>query len=120
MQKVKGHAGHVHNERQTSSLQLMHLTKKEVSIIVILLFIALVRFFFFLPQPPDYSRVVGEKVSVTGVVINAPDVRLSNQRITIRPDRQETNILVVLPKEFDVEYGDKIIAKGRLKSLRIS
>jgi competence protein ComEC len=92
------------------------ITKRETFIIIILILIALVRFLFFLPEPPDYSSVVGEKVSVTGVVINAPDVRLSNQRITIRPDRQETNILVVLPKEFDIEYGDKIIAKGILET----
>jgi competence protein ComEC len=55
-------------------------------------------------------------VSVTGVVINAPDVRLNNQRITVRPENQETNILVVLPKEVDVAYGDKVIVRGELET----
>ena len=60
----------------------MHLIKKETSIVVLVIIIALVRFFFFLPEPPDYSGVVGEQVSVTGVVINAPDVRLVSSAIS--------------------------------------
>jgi competence protein ComEC len=94
----------------------MHLSKKEISIILLLIVIALVRFFFFLPEPPDYGNAVGKEVEVTGIVINAPDVRLNNQRITLKPENQETNILVVIPKEIEVAYGDKVIARGVLET----
>lgn len=96
--------------------RLMHLTKKEISIVLILISIACVRFFFFLPKPPDYGQVVGKNVSVQGEVVNAPDVRLYNKRLTIRPVNQESNILAVVPKEVDVSYGDMVRVEGELET----
>lgn len=92
------------------------MSKKEIFIIIILISIAFVRFFFFLPEPPDYKSAIGKEVSFVGVVVNAPDVRLNNQRITVRPENQETNILVVIPKEIDISYGDKVEARGILET----
>ncbi len=90
------------------------ISKREIFIIIILILIALVRFLFFLPKPPSYENVVGKRVSVEGVVVNAPDVRLNNQRLTLRPTNQESNILVVAPLGIDVSYGDKIKVDGVL------
>ncbi|MFA6251350.1 MAG: ComEC/Rec2 family competence protein [Candidatus Paceibacterota bacterium] len=92
------------------------MTKREVIIILILVIIALSRFFFFLPERPSYDRVLGESVTVEGIVTDAPDVRLFNQRIVVRPTNQKSNILVVAPKEVDILYGDKIKVKGVLET----
>lgn len=94
----------------------MHPNKKEISIIILFIIIAIVRFFFFLPQPPDYSDALGKEVSINGVVVNTPDVRINNQRITIKSENQDTNILVIIPKETDVSYGDKVGVKGLLET----
>lgn len=94
----------------------MNISSKEIFIILILIFIALVRFFFFLPGKPDYSDAVGKNVSVEGKVINAPDVRVFNQRLTIRPTNQEANILAVVPKEIEVLYGDIVQVSGTLET----
>ncbi len=94
----------------------MHPSKKEISIVLILICIAFVRFFFFLPEAPDYIDAVGKGVSVEGEVINAPDVRVFNQRLTIRPTNQEANILAVVPKEIDVLYGDMVRVGGKLET----
>ena len=94
----------------------MKITVKEIFIIIILISIALVRFFFFLPDRPDYGDAVGKSVSVEGEVINAPDIRVFNQRLTIRPSNQESNILAVVPKEIDVSYGDMVKVEGKLET----
>lgn len=92
------------------------ISKKEIFIIIILISIALVRFFFFLPKPPAYDGVVGKSISVEGVVINAPDIRINNQRLTIKPTNQESNILGVVDKDIDVSYGDKVKVTGILET----
>jgi len=92
------------------------MNKKEISIVLILITIAVVRFYFFLPKPPDYTEVVGKEVKVVGLVVNAPDVRLNNQRLTLKPTNQDTNVLVVIPKEIEVSYGDMIEARGILET----
>ncbi len=90
------------------------ISKKEIFVIMVLISIALVRFLFFLPKPPSYENVVGKRVSVEGVVVNAPDVRLNNQRLTLKPTNQKSNILVIAPINVNVSYGDKIKVDGVL------
>jgi len=92
------------------------MSKKEIIIIFILIAIAVVRFFFFLPEPPDFDSVLEEEVIVVGEVIYPPDVRANSQRITIKPANQETNILVVIPRNSDILYGDIIQVKGILET----
>lgn len=92
------------------------MSKREIIIITILISIALVRFFFFLPEPPNFDSVLGEEVIVEGFIVSAPDVRQNNQRLTIKPTNQETNILVVAPRNLDVFYGDIIKVKGILET----
>lgn len=92
------------------------MTKKEIILIFILLIIGLIRFFFFIPDKPDYEMAISQKVSLEGVVIDAPDVRIFNQRIIVRPINQKSNILVVVPKDLDIFYGDKVVVKGTLEN----
>lgn len=92
------------------------MSKKEIIIIIILIGIALVRFFFFLPEPPDFDEALYSSVVVEGEIIFPPDVRSSSQRLTVRPNNQETNILVVAPRMLDLSYGDIIRTKGTLET----
>ena len=94
----------------------MRINKKEIIIVSILVVIALVRFLFFLPKPPDFSDAVGRTVSVEGIVSDTPDIRLNNKRLTVTPINQKTNILVVVDKYTEVEYGDKVRVKGIMET----
>jgi competence protein ComEC len=90
--------------------------KKEIILIFILIGIALLRFFFFIPEKPDFDNVVGKEVYFMGEVVEPPDVRLNNQRITVKPNDHESNILVVAPRSFEVSYGDIVEVKGILET----
>jgi len=92
------------------------MSKREIFIIFILLAIAFVRFLFFLPARPPYEKAIGREVELTGVVIDSPDERVYNKRLTVRPDGQESSILVVVPREENVSYGDKILVSGTLET----
>ncbi len=92
------------------------MSKKEIILIIILIGIALLRFFFFIPKAPDWDSVLGKEVVFRGLVIAPPDIRQNNQRIIVRPDDQETNILVVIDKWVEISYGDEIVANGVLES----
>jgi competence protein ComEC len=93
----------------------MQQSKKEISLIIALMIIALVRFFFFIPKAPDYSNVVGKMVEFTGVVYVDPDVRLKNKHLNIKIDNQDINILVFVGREEEVDYGDEVKVKGVLE-----
>jgi competence protein ComEC len=93
----------------------MQLTKKEISLIVALIMIALVRFFFFIPKAPDYSNIVGQEVSLVGIVSEDPDIRLKNKHLNVKLEDQDVNILVFVGREIEVNYGDKIEVRGMLE-----
>ncbi len=92
------------------------MTKKEIILIFILLIISLIRFFFFIPNKPDYDIALGQKVKLEGLVVEAPDVRIFNQRIIVRPLNQKSNILVVIPREVDIFYGDRVLISGIIET----
>lgn len=94
----------------------MNLSSREIFILIVLLCIACVRFFFFLPKPPAYKDAVGKKVTVQGKVVEAPDRRLYTERLTINPNNQESNILAVLPNDTEVLYGDMVRVTGTLET----
>lgn len=91
------------------------LSKKEIILIFILGIIAVVRFYFFIPKPPDFDKFVGEKVSFVGVVSDFPDKRLNNDRIILKLKDSQIKILVILDKGNGVFYGDEIKIKGILE-----
>ncbi len=91
------------------------MTKKEIILILVLIFISIVRFIFFLPKIQNYNSAVNHIVEVKGLIISPPDIRLDNQRIVIRPDKEESNILVIIPRNIDISYGDKVSVSGFLE-----
>ena len=65
---------------------------------------------------------VGERVVIEGVVSDEPDARENNVRIPVRVESvastsvaSDVKVLVVAPLHTDVEYGDRISAKGELQ-----
>lgn len=91
------------------------MSKKEIILICILIIIAIVRFFFFIPQAPDYDIFLNKKVSVEGIINDIPDIRVKNARVTITLTGKDENMLVILPRNSEVTYGDKIKVKGVLE-----
>jgi len=91
------------------------MSKKEIIIIFILIIIAFVRFLFFIPKTPSFDNAIDKKVLVEGVISDAPDIRLSSQHLIFTPNGQETDILLILSKDIDISYGDKIKIKGILE-----
>jgi competence protein ComEC len=89
---------------------------REIIICLCLIIIAIVRYFYFLPTPLPYDSVVNQNVVLEGVVSSYPDIRLNNQRITITPKNQESNILAILPKSQKIFYGDEVKVKGVLST----
>ena len=91
------------------------MSKREIFIIFILILIAFVRFLFFIPKAPSYGRVIGKSVEVTGIITDAPDIRLSSQHLIFTPDSVDTDILLTVPRDTDISYGDKLKITGILK-----
>jgi len=91
------------------------MSKKEIIIVFILITIACVRFFFFIPKVPDYKNVVGKEVLLEGVVSEDPDVRLKNKHLNVKLKGQDVNILVFVGREVKVSYGDEVIVRGVLE-----
>lgn len=92
------------------------MTKKEIILILILVTIAIVRFFFFIPKSLNFDNVVDKYVEFEGLINDNPDTRINNQQLIVFLEEHRTNILVIAPKEIDFSYGDKIKIKGILKS----
>ena len=92
------------------------MSKKEIIIILFLITIAIGRFFFFTPEAPNFNNALNQEVVVEGRIIYSPDVRLNNQRIIIKPTNQESNILVIIPRNSDVFYGDLVKVRGLLET----
>lgn len=93
----------------------MHLSKTEISILFFIIIIALLRLFFFSPDRLPYDQFVGKKVSVKGVITEAPDERLYNTRVTITPNEQDSSIIASIPKSSLVYYGDLVEVSGILE-----
>ncbi|HLP86469.1 MAG TPA: ComEC/Rec2 family competence protein [Candidatus Paceibacterota bacterium] len=93
----------------------MQLNKKEISIIIALIIIALVRFFFFIPKAPIYDKAVGKIVELEGLVSDDPDIRLKNKHLNIKIVDKDVTILVMVGREVEVSYGDMVKVSGVLE-----
>lgn len=91
------------------------MSKKEIIIIFVLVIVACVRLFFFLPKPPDYNDFIGQKVELEGIVNDDPDIRLKNQHLNIRLKDKDATILVLVGREKEVFYGDNVKVSGILE-----
>lgn len=95
------------------------MTKKDFIFLIVLVGFAGVRFFFFMPTPLPYDSAVGKNVTVSGVVVDVPDVRENNTRFTIRPSGGESNLLAVSSNillDKNIEYGDGVEVSGVLET----
>ncbi len=68
-----------------------------------------------MPEAPAYDDAIGENVLVEGEVVEPPDIRVYNQRLTVKPRNQDTIILAVASKDTDVSYGDIVHVGGILE-----
>ena len=94
----------------------MHLSKKEISILIFLFIFIILRSLFFLPKAPTYSDAIGQNVTFTGTVSNSPDIRLNSKRITITQANNDANILVIVSRTTDIAYGDLVKVSGVLET----
>jgi len=90
------------------------MSKKEFIIIIILICIAFVRFFFFIPKAPDFNNAIWKTVELEGLVSDDPDIRLNNQHLNIKLKDKDINILVMVGRDVEVSYGDMVTVRGVL------
>ena len=90
------------------------LPKNEIVIVSILVAIALVRFFFFIPGTPAYNNAIGEEVTFTGIVNDDPDIRVKNQQLKVKLKDKNINILVIVDRAEEISYGDEVKVSGIL------
>ncbi len=93
------------------------MTRTEIFLVVLLILIALVRFFFFIPEPLPYDEATGKKIVVNGMVSDIPDIRETTTRLTIRPTGEDSNLIAVVSNisdGSDARYGDVMTIRGML------
>lgn len=91
------------------------MSRKEIFLIVVLLAIACVRYFYFLPTPPqEFYNSVDQKVAFTGMVSEYPDRRESQTRFAVRPEGQDFKVIVPVYDDTDLKYGDIVKVNGIL------
>lgn len=92
------------------------MNKKEIILVTILILVATVRYFYFLPTPTnEYYSAVDQRVTFTGMVSEYPDKRESQVRLSVVPDNTKFQILVpIYDIETDYHYGDVVSVSGIL------
>ncbi len=70
-----------------------------------------------IPAPIIFESQVGQKVSFSGIIMDEPDMRENNQKLTIEVQIGvlKTKILATVNFDEDFKYGDKINFSGKLK-----
>src|SRR3989339_675126 len=80
-----------------------------ISIFILTLTFGVLRLHFSLsPAPSIFEAQVGEMVSLTGIVLDEPDVREDNQKLTVKTEleKQKTKILITTSRDMDFKHGD--------------
>lgn len=91
------------------------MSKKEIILIIILLCIALIRYLFFIPKIEVNQELIDQTVFFEAEIIENPDIRLDKKHLIAKPINQKTNILIIVNKEVESDYGDIIKVTGKLK-----
>lgn len=67
--------------------------------------------------PAVFESQVGAKVNLTGEIVDEPDLRENNQKITVETifNEEKTKILVSVNLGEDLKYGDNINFSGKLE-----
>ena len=85
-----------------------------ISIFVLAFALGVLRFHSAdVPAPESFETRVGEKITLTGIIADEPNVRENNQHLTIK--LPETKILVITGLEENYKYGDEIKMAGKLQ-----
>jgi competence protein ComEC len=69
------------------------------------------------PAPSVFESQVGQKVSLSGEIIDEPNIKENNQQLTLETKigEDKTEILLSTPLDIDYKYGDEINFTGTLK-----
>lgn len=69
------------------------------------------------PAPEVFESVVFEKVELTGEIIDEPDIRENNQKLTIEIEagKEKTKVLASIGFDEDFKYGDEVNISGKLE-----
>lgn len=68
-------------------------------------------------SPAVFESQVDKKVTFGGIIVNEPDIREKNQKLTIKVETSgaETKILITTNFEQDFNYGDEVNFSGKLE-----
>ena len=89
-----------------------------VSIFIIAFSLGILRFQIAdRPAPEIFESQVGQKISFTGEIVDEPDIRENNQKLTIETSisNTSTKILVSVGLGENLKYGDEIKFSGKLE-----
>ena len=89
-----------------------------VSVFILVFFIGIFRFYMVdVSAPSVFESHVGEKVSLSGKIIDEPNIAENNQKLTveIQDGKNKTEILMSANLSEDYKYGDNINFEGILK-----
>jgi competence protein ComEC len=89
-----------------------------VSVFVLTFSLGILRFHMSdIPAPEVFESQVGERVSLTGGIIDEPDIRENNQKLTVlvQSGKEKTEILLSVGLEQNFKYGDGINFSGKLE-----
>lgn len=69
------------------------------------------------PAPYLFESQIGQKVSFSGIVIDEPDIREDNQKLTLETGAggEKTRILATVDLSDDFKYGDEVIFSSKLE-----
>lgn len=65
------------------------------------------------PAPESFETRVGEKITLSGIIVDEPNVRENNQHLIIK--LPETKVLVIAGLEENYKYGDEIKVTEKLQ-----
>src|SRR3989344_6248344 len=69
------------------------------------------------PAPHTFESQAGERVELRGEIVDAPDIRENNQKLTILVEEGEEKVKVLATVNFgqDFKYGDEVKFSGKLQ-----
>ncbi|HEY4502878.1 MAG TPA: ComEC/Rec2 family competence protein [Candidatus Paceibacterota bacterium] len=69
------------------------------------------------PAPHTFESQAGERVELRGEIVDAPDIRENNQKLTILVEEGEEKVKVLATVSFgqDFKYGDEVKFSGKLQ-----
>lgn len=82
--------------------------------VIVATFIVRFWFAFHWNGDPGLSSKIGEKVELSGVIIDEPDTREQNQKIVFQPNAAKSSIMITAPLYPKLSYGDEIKVIGIL------